>query len=81
MMPSQEVVSAVLADCRRAFAESARLCEDEHRAIGDIADGLIAPRFTLVYCSQCGRDFGPGDSGFSHCEDHAGRRAMREAGQ
>ena len=21
-------------------------------------------------CSSCGRDFGPGDAGYSHCEDH-----------
>lgn len=27
-------------------------------------------RFENVTCSQCGGDFGPGDSGFSHCEDH-----------
>lgn len=28
------------------------------------------PRFENVSCSQCGRDFGPGDHGFSHCENH-----------
>ena len=28
-------------------------------------------RWDNVGCSQCGRDFGPGDHGFSHCEDHA----------
>lgn len=35
------------------------------------------PRFTNVYCSNCGQEFGPGDHGFSHCENHAhlvGRR-------
>jgi len=32
------------------------------------------PRFTNVYCSQCGADFGPGDHGYSHCEKHRGRR-------
>lgn len=32
----------------------------------------IPPRFSNVYCSQCGSDFGPGDSGFSDCESHAG---------
>ena len=25
-----------------------------------------------VSCSQCGRSFGPGHHGFSHCEDHPG---------
>ncbi len=28
------------------------------------------PKFTSTSCSQCGKSFGPGDSGFSHCEDH-----------
>jgi hypothetical protein len=29
------------------------------------------PRFPNVSCSQCGRDFGPGDNGFSHCWNHS----------
>jgi len=29
-------------------------------------------RFDNVSCSQCGRSFGPGDHGFSHCQDHPG---------
>lgn len=29
-------------------------------------------RFGNVYCSQCGRDFGPGEHGFSHCTNHNG---------
>lgn len=28
------------------------------------------PKFQNVSCSQCGEEFGPGDSGFSHCSDH-----------
>ena len=27
-------------------------------------------RFNNVTCSQCGGEFGPGDNGFSHCENH-----------
>lgn len=27
-------------------------------------------RFAMTYCSQCGSEQGPGDSGVSHCEDH-----------
>ena len=30
----------------------------------------MSPRFANVSCSQCGEDFGPGDNGFSHCDDH-----------
>jgi len=29
------------------------------------------PRFAMVSCSGCGKGFGPGDCGFSRCEDHA----------
>lgn len=28
------------------------------------------PKFDNVFCSSCGEEFGPGDHGFSHCEDH-----------
>jgi hypothetical protein len=31
------------------------------------------PRFEKTFCSQCGEEFGPGDSGFSHCDQHAGK--------
>jgi len=27
-------------------------------------------KFEKTYCSQCGGEFGPGDSGYSHCSDH-----------
>ncbi|QTD88766.1 hypothetical protein [Burkholderia anthina] len=30
-----------------------------------------SPRFENVSCSGCGRDFGPGDSGYSSCDEHA----------
>lgn len=32
-----------------------------------------APKFLNVSCSQCGQDFGPGDHGYSHCSNHAGK--------
>jgi len=34
------------------------------------AGAVRAPRFAKTYCSQCGGEFGPGNSGYSHCEDH-----------
>jgi hypothetical protein len=34
------------------------------------AEGVQSPIFTKVYCSQCGGEFGPRDSGYSHCSDH-----------
>lgn len=33
------------------------------------------PKFDKTYCSQCGGEFGPGNSGFSHCADHTGIKA------
>jgi hypothetical protein len=30
-------------------------------------------KFENVYCSQCGREFGPGNHGYSHCKDHKNR--------
>jgi hypothetical protein len=35
------------------------------------------PRFAEVSCSQCGKNFGPGDHGFSHCKDHEGKSGIR----
>lgn len=32
---------------------------------------FAAPRFQRVFCSQCGRAFGPRDNGFSSCRSHA----------
>lgn len=35
----------------------------------------MSARFPMTYCSQCGAELGPGNSGVSHCEDHqAGAR-------
>jgi hypothetical protein len=31
-------------------------------------------KFQEVYCSQCGGEFGPRDSGYSHCKDHQKER-------
>lgn len=28
------------------------------------------PRYRRVWCSQCGGQFGPANSGYSHCENH-----------
>lgn len=36
-------------------------------------------KYADVSCSQCGRSFGPGDHGFSHCEDHPGHVADMKA--
>jgi len=35
------------------------------------------PKFPATYCSQCGGEFGPGESGYSHCHDHGLTEADR----
>lgn len=30
-------------------------------------------KFDKTFCSQCGRSFGPGNSGYSHCNSHKGK--------
>lgn len=47
---------------RRDEATHSLPSEDTHSPAG--------PKFQNVWCSQCGRDFGPGDHGFSHCDNH-----------
>lgn len=40
------------------------------------------PKFDKTHCSQCGGEFGPGDSGFSHCDQHeqlSDRTAVRNS--
>lgn len=34
------------------------------------------PRFEHTYCSQCGKDLGPGEHGVSSCCDHGACRAI-----
>lgn len=36
------------------------------------------PKFDNVSCSSCGQEFGPGDHGFSHCEDHQNKYNQRD---
>lgn len=37
----------------------------------DTARKIQPTRYPNIYCSQCGRSFGPGNFGYSHCSDHA----------
>ena len=37
----------------------------------------MKPVFENVWCSQCGREFGPGNHGYSHCFDHDERRSYK----
>lgn len=49
-----------------------RVALDQSRVLDAVFDLLCSPRprFAKTYCSQCGQEFGPGDSGYSHCDQH-----------
>lgn len=36
------------------------------------------PKFKETFCSQCGGAFGPGDSGFSHCDQHVAEMSLEQ---
>ena len=38
------------------------------------------PKYSEVFCSQCGESQGPGDHGFSHCEDHKAPEVVETSG-
>jgi hypothetical protein len=38
-------------------------------------------RFPSVSCSSCGKGFGPGNEGFSHCDDHERIAATAATGE
>jgi hypothetical protein len=58
--------------------------EDENSYLEGILEQLFAEfnrkpkefKFQKVYCSQCGSEFGPRDSGYSHCKDHRNDRRI-----
>ncbi|KVH04205.1 hypothetical protein WS84_17510 [Burkholderia anthina] len=82
---SAEQIAVLDAALRRGYIEDVyevwSICQDVLKAeiarriaAADLAGA--APRFDNVECSECGRGFGPGIAGFSHCTDHIGRRAI-----
>lgn len=42
---------------------------------------LVDARFRSVSCSSCGKRFGPGNEGFSHCDDHERIAATAATGE
>ncbi|KUY54339.1 hypothetical protein WS45_20895 [Burkholderia sp. RF2-non_BP3] len=82
---STEQIAVLDAALRRGRIEDVyevwNVCKDVlaaeiKRRIAEADLGAAAPRFENVGCSQCGRGFGPGNAGFSHCADHIGRHAL-----
>lgn len=51
--------------------------EPEREQLADLLRIMAgSPKFSQTSCSHCGAVFGPGDHGFSHCEDHRGARKL-----
>ena len=50
-----------------------------HQSELDKLKALRSPvvQFDKTYCSQCGSEFGPGDSGLSACSEHVQRGARQ----
>ncbi|KWF30068.1 hypothetical protein [Burkholderia pseudomultivorans] len=82
---STEQIAVLDAALRRGYIEDvyevwnvckAALDDEIKRRIAAADLAAAAPRFDNVGCSHCGRYFGPGNAGYSHCADHVGRRAL-----
>lgn len=67
------LVHQLAARLRTASMAPAR---NRERLEGMLVLDLPKARFANVICSNCGRAFGPGDSGFSHCQSHRHLRAL-----
>lgn len=61
----QVALAAFEAGQQAVFTEFKRIMEEER------VDRDKLPRFPHTYCSNCGKEFGPGDHGYSYCESHA----------
>jgi hypothetical protein len=56
-----------------AHPYSKRSAQDMVDKFMELHPHIVPPggsRFYHVFCSQCGKEFGPGDNGFSHCTTH-----------
>jgi hypothetical protein len=53
--------------CRNCFDVPAIYRKEAREGLKTIPSPLP---FKNTYCSQCGKKFGPGMHGYSHCEDH-----------
>lgn len=70
MSLKRAMLLALLEDAGAKCYPNSSHCDGEHEH--DFADEVKIPRFEKTGCSHCGREFGPGDHGFSHCDQHPG---------
>lgn len=71
-----EIVTSRLNDIQAKIQKS--LIAESDRLEAETAKLAGSPKFQKTYCSQCGKSFGPGNHGFSHCSDH--REASGDGG-
>ena len=62
------------------FDPDALVLNAAYALCGPCGDLTPKPKFANVFCSQCGQEFGPGDHGFSHCENHKRHNSNYTAG-
>ncbi|KGS34466.1 hypothetical protein X962_2022 [Burkholderia pseudomallei MSHR7343] len=85
---STEQIAVLDAALRRGYIEDVyevwNVCQDvlqaeiaRRIAAADLA--AVSPRHAMTYCSACGAELGPGNTGVSHCSDHRTRRLVRGA--
>ncbi len=72
--PKESVAPSVVAHEQKLSSdekgESDRATKAATDPAGDAPQGETTFKFENVSCSECGQEFGPGDHGFSHCENH-----------
>jgi len=57
-------------------AERLEAMRAARRGVSKPVEPAAIPAHQMVYCSQCGRGFGPGNHGFSHCSSHKGLKVI-----
>lgn len=75
-LSNYQALMTALYDALGIEANEASVLERVREVIAQVAGMRKQPRFENVSCSNCGQDFGPGDHGFSHCEDHQPTRTI-----
>lgn len=74
MLNNSEVVRVVGISCTtkstKVFSFTREQFANAHKSHPAWMFSPESPRYDKTYCSQCGQEFGPGDCGYSHCENH-----------
>lgn len=73
---SETTITQIYEALLERFGEKVQM-DAPHVGIADErCDEAEGHKFEHTYCSQCGGDFGPGNAGYSHCDQHRGKRNL-----